>query len=625
MDVIFTIVSRNYAAQAASLMESLAVAEPAAARVVVTTDGPIAFADSKIRVIEAATLVPDYGVMCAYYDALELNTAVKPHAFRALLAEQGVTSGAYLDPDIWVYRALDEVREGLARAPLVLTPHMTRPLAGEANPNDHVILTSGAYNLGFMAARAEPQIDALLAWWAEKCRFDCRVDAAAGLFTDQKWMDLAPGLVSDLALLRTPTLNLAYWNLEGRELARTAEGWTVEGQPLGFFHFSGFDPAHPSLLSKHQDRIAVAAGSPLAALLAEYAAVLLRNGHEQAAQVPYGHRAFPSGQLATTAQRRRLLAAARMGEDFGGGLTARAEAWLSVEPGKGVREPVPPPEGPWLAPSGELAAWLIAGPATPAIDALLAGRKDLRDRFASDAEGLKAWLMGPESLDGRFSGRLVPSEALQHPDLPLRAARYVTGEATQTGLRLAAYGLADRAGWPAPLAAPLRRRFDAPVPELARGLPFTRLFLEIWESRGDLQKLFPLLSLRQRFAYLRWLIGGGLAEAGIDLAALPPSVDSHPMWELARLSVRREPPPLARSAATGRIGQLVVVEAWSEGCAARDALVFDAGAGRFRTPGGAPAAPPALAERVVYRVQPDLVAADAVALLANGVTWRAAS
>jgi len=625
VDVIFTIVSRNYAAQAASLMESLAVAEPKAARVVVTTDGPIAFADPKIRVIDAATLVPDYGVMCAYYDALELNTAVKPHAFRALLAEEGVTSGAYLDPDIWVYRPLDDVREGLARAPLVLTPHMTRPLAGEANPNDHVILTSGAYNLGFMAARAEPQIDALLAWWAEKCRFDCRVDPAAGLFTDQKWMDLAPGLVSDLALLRTPTLNLAYWNLEGRELARTQTGWAVDGQSLGFFHFSGFDPAHPGLLSKHQDRIAVAAGSPLAGLLADYAAVLRRNGHEQAAQVPYGHRAFPSGQLATTAQRRRLLAAARIGEDFGGGLTAKAEAWLSVEPGKSVREPVRPPEGPWLAPSGELAVWLMAGPATPAIDALLAARKDLRDRFASDPGALKAWLLGPESLDGRFSGRLVPLDALRDPDLPLRAARYVTGETTKAGLQLAAYGLADRAGWPGELSAALRRRFDAPVPELARWLPFTRLFLQIWEGRVDLQKLFPLLTFRQRFAFLRWLIGGGLAEVGIDLSALPPAVDSHPIWELARLTVRREPPVLSRQQAVGRVSDLFVVETWHEGCAPAEVLVFDAMACRFRTASGAPAAPPAMAERVHYRGHPYLIPADAVALLAQGVTWRNAA
>ncbi len=57
MDVIFTIVSRNYAAQAASLMESLAAAEPGVARVVVTTDGPIAFKDPGIRTIAAQDLV----------------------------------------------------------------------------------------------------------------------------------------------------------------------------------------------------------------------------------------------------------------------------------------------------------------------------------------------------------------------------------------------------------------------------------------------------------------------------------------------------------------------------------------------------------------------------------------
>ena len=279
MDVVFTIVSRNYQAQAATLMESLAAAEPGVARVVVATDGPMAFADEGVRVVEAQSFVPNFAAMCAYYDALELNTAVKPHAFRALLAEAGVGSAVYLDPDIFVYRPLAEVREGLARAPLVLTPHMTRPLRGAASPNDHVILTSGAYNLGFMAVRNEPQIEALLDWWAEKLEFDCRVDFASGLFTDQKWMDLAPGLVSDLALLRTPALNLAYWNLEGRELSRGAEGWRVDGERLGFFHFSGFDPARPDLLSRHQDRIKLLPGSPLQAILRDYAAALIRNGH----------------------------------------------------------------------------------------------------------------------------------------------------------------------------------------------------------------------------------------------------------------------------------------------------------------------------------------------------------
>jgi hypothetical protein len=625
VDFIFTIVSRNYAAQAASLMESLARAEPNLRRVVIATDGPITFADSGIRVIDAAALVPDYAAMCAYYDALELNTAVKPHAFRALLAEEGVTAGAYLDPDIWVYRPLDLVREGLARAPLALTPHLTRPLRGEASPNDHTILTSGAYNLGFMAARAEPQIDDLLAWWAEKCRFDCRVDFANGLFTDQKWMDLAPGLVSDLAILRSPTLNLAYWNLEGRKLAQGPQGWTVDGEPLAFFHFSGFDPARPDLLSKHQDRTKVKAGSPLAALLAEYGQTLLANGHEAASALPYGHRAFPSGKIVTAEMRRRMLAAARAGEDFGGGLTAQAEAWLEVAPGDVIREPSGRIEGPWVTSSVELGRWLVAGPGAPAIDALVAARKDLRSRFGGDEAGLKAWLLGPESLDGRFNARLAPAGAFADPGLALRAARQVAGERPDVRLRHAAYGLADRADWPAEVAQSLSAALDAPVPELARGMPFTRLFLEIWEGRSDLQRLFPLTSFRQRFAFLRWLIGGGLADAGIDLTALPAAVDSHPVFELARLSVRRPAKPLRRPAPSGAVATLTVIETWTPAAAPAEGLVFEAAATRFRTPAGAPAPPPAQVERVIFRTDPGLIPADAVALLSHGVAWRSST
>lgn len=235
MDVIFTIVSRNYAAQAATLMESLAVAEPRARRVVVATDGPIPHLETLAEVIDAATLDAPYAAMSVYYDALELNTAVKPYVFRRLLSEPGVTSATYLDPDIFAFRPLDRVREGLGRAQLVLTPHLTRPLLGSAMPNDHAILRSGSYNLGFCSARAEPKVLELMSWWAERLQFDCRGDVKDGLFTDQRWMDLAPGFVDSLDVVREPVLNLAYWNFEGRTLARGPDGWTVDGAPCSSF------------------------------------------------------------------------------------------------------------------------------------------------------------------------------------------------------------------------------------------------------------------------------------------------------------------------------------------------------------------------------------------------------
>ncbi|MDP3749243.1 MAG: hypothetical protein Q8Q88_19580 [Phenylobacterium sp.] len=694
MDVVFTIISRNYAAQAATLMESLASAEPDVRRVVVATDGPIAVPPG-VQVIDAANLVPDFAAMSAYYDALELNTAVKPHAFRALLAEPGVRSGVYLDPDIYVYRPLGAVREALVRAPLALTPHITKPLQGRAYPNDHMILMSGAYNLGFIAARAEPQIDALLDWWAQKCRFDCRVDFTSGLFTDQKWIDLAPGLVSDVALLRSPSLNLAYWNLEGRELARGPSGWVVDGEPLAFFHFSGFDPHRPKVLSKHQDRIKVAPGSPLAALMADYGAALIRHDYSKTASSPYGHRAFPSGRLVTPAMRRRLWRAAASAEDFGGGLTYAASDWLdSADPAAAVAGlpditrlmdqvwrdapwasclEVDTAEGrlafhkryttsgedpaavaaaqnllkawragvrlaadevmldiPWRSGSGQTLAWLTSGPteASPrAVAAVVSGREDLRRRFTGDPEGLLAWLLGPESVDGRFSATLLPTALLERlasqETILLQAARFAGAGASDLKARLfAAYGLARRARWPAALVRPLRAAFDAPAHGFSRYGPFPQAFLSIWESRTDLQRRFHLTNLQSRFGYLRWLTAGGLAEYGVDVSALPGRVRLNPMFILARLTVRRAPrAEPVEGAPQGGCPILAIMETQGDWAPA-DAVIFEASAGRFRTAKGTPASTPAATDKLFFFTRRGLVAADVVALLARGVRWR---
>src|SRR4051794_38913740 len=143
-------------------MESLAKAEPKARRVVVATDGPIPQLASLAEVIDAESFDLPYRAMSVYYDALELNTAVKPYVFRRFLAEKGVGSATYLDPDIVVFRPLKRVRQGLERAQLVLTPHLTRPLLGAAMPNDHAILRSGSFNLGFCSARAEDRTRELM-------------------------------------------------------------------------------------------------------------------------------------------------------------------------------------------------------------------------------------------------------------------------------------------------------------------------------------------------------------------------------------------------------------------------------------------------------------------------------
>ncbi|HEY3948939.1 hypothetical protein [Phenylobacterium sp.] len=697
MDVIFTIVSRNYAAQAATLMESLAVQEPKARRIVVATDGPIPQLERAAEVVDARDFCPAYDAMSVYYDALELNTAVKPYVFKALLSDGSGKSATYLDPDIVAFRPLDPVRRGLAEAQLALTPHLTRPMLGAAMPNDHAILRSGSFNLGFCAARAEPRTVELMAWWADRCEFDCRVALKDGLFTDQRWMDLAPGFVDSLAVLRDPGLNLAYWNLEGRTLAKGADGWTVDGQPLVFFHYSGFDPARPDVLSKHQDRVRVVRGSPLAALLADYAAAMLRNGHETSRAIPYAHLRFPSGRLVTGAARRRALRAAREGHDFSAGLTDAVEAWADApdpetsaaglpdltrtmaqvwrdiptgfqidhEAGRlgfhaffaehaatlgadapagsaaeallaawraGAREPdaaIWGTETPWTGPASGALDWLrepCADGLPRAAKALLAARGDLRAKFAGDAPGLIAWCLGAEAAAGRFAPDLLPAEVIaalaRDPAPLLAAARLAEPGANDLRRRLSAgFGVAARAGWPQTLTEALR------APHLAAAAnqpaPFIALFLEIWESRVDLQRLFPLRSAAERFKYLRWLVGGGLAEYGVEFDALPAAVRLHPQMQLARLTVRQRQ-PAARAQTASRVAELWVVEgAELAREAAADRLVYEAGAGRFLGPSG-PAAAPAQADLVRFLTHPDFLPADAVALHARGVRWSRA-
>lgn len=615
MDVIFTIVSRNYAAQAATLMQSLAKAEPAARRVVVATDGPIPQLEAVAEVIGAAEVCPPFAAMSVYYDALELNTAVKPYAFQRFLGE--ARSVTYLDPDTWVFRPLNAVREALERAELALTPHLTRPLAGEAMPNDQAILRSGVYNLGFMAARATDRTRALARWWGERCRFDCRVDFAEGLFTDQRWMDLAPGFVDDLAILRTPTLNLAYWNLEGRTLSQGPDGWAVDGEPLGFFHFSGFDPERPDVLSKHQDRIAVAAGSPLAALLKDYSAALLANGHASARATPYAHDVFASGAPVTKAMRKRALAAARAGEDFGQGLSDATEARLS-EAGALVRREADLASLGEAAPSGDVIGWLqgVTPEGRPrALAALMAARADLRARFADDPEGLLAWALGIEAPARRFDPELLPPKTLAsvHPDLLLRAARFAAPEASELRLKLSmAFGLAGRGRWPEALTRSLRADWLANAP--GRPAPFPKLFEAIWQSRNDLQRQFPLRTALERFRFHRWLAGGGLADFDVPPEQLP----ALPFLQLARLTVGGAPIP-ARPAPA--VAELWVVDDPDQAREiAADRLVYDAATERFLGPG--PATAPGRVRLVRFLTAPALIPADAMALHARGVRWE---
>jgi hypothetical protein len=313
-----TIIAKNYVAQARVLARSFAEHHPDGRFWTLIIDDfadHIDPANEPFEVLTPADIdCEPFADMAIRYSVIELSTAVKPWLLRHLMKE---VSGpiTYLDPDIQVFAPLDEL-EDLARAHgLVLTPHNSEPIPADGRrPTQIDIMIAGVYNLGYISLAPGGEIDKLLDWWADRLRRDCRVDPVYGYFVDQRWFDLAPGFVSDYAIVRDSRYNIAYWNLHSRALSHDGERYTVDGRQLAFFHFSGFDPEQPSVLSRHQDRIDPARHPVLRRILDEYADSAKREGYAVAHGWPYTFDALPDGTRLDSVVRKLFIDAESRGE-----------------------------------------------------------------------------------------------------------------------------------------------------------------------------------------------------------------------------------------------------------------------------------------------------------------------
>lgn len=299
--IFFTVVSRNYQAYALTLMQALAAQHPHSRRYVALADrgaGSDELTNPLFEVVGIDELgLPDFDAFVFRYDILELNTALKPYVFRWLRQRHPDEALVYLDPDIDVLAPLSSVEDALKRGALaVLTPHLNAPMTDHGHPGELAILGSGTYNLGFVAIGAHAATDALIHWWADKLEFGCVADPAAGLFTDQKWMDLVPGLFPDVHILRDDGCNLAYWNLAQRTVAQRNGHWFANERPLAFVHYSGVDVDRPQLFSRHQDRYRAGNIGALRPLYDDYLRRLAANGHAEHRRRPYAFAAFPDGE-----------------------------------------------------------------------------------------------------------------------------------------------------------------------------------------------------------------------------------------------------------------------------------------------------------------------------------------
>ncbi|MEO8673511.1 MAG: glycosyltransferase family 4 protein [Tahibacter sp.] len=312
--VFFTIASRNYLGYALSLMQSVAAQHPASPRYLCLVDQDD---DQSVRspwfdVVSIAQLgLPHFDAFVFRYDIMELNTAVKPWMFAWLRRHQPKRALIYLDPDIVLVDRMRALEQAFAAgAMLVLTPHLLAPVEDDDHPGELAILRSGTYNCGFVAMGAHAQADHMIRWWSDKLEHGCVVDLAAGLFTDQKWMDLAPGLFDDVTILRDPGYNVAYWNLSQRRISLHEGHWYANGSPLVFVHFSGVSLDFPAQFSRHQNRHTAASIGELRVLYDDYLRTLTANHQTEYARAPYAFGRFADSTPIAAAHRqvyRRLF------------------------------------------------------------------------------------------------------------------------------------------------------------------------------------------------------------------------------------------------------------------------------------------------------------------------------
>jgi len=303
-----TIIAKNYLPMARALAESWDAAHPGCPFFVLFLDSPQGFfnpAKEPFQCVLVSELdIPYLNGFLFKYTVLEASTAVKPYLLDYLFQRYSVKKLLYLDPDILIFRPLEPLRERLESANLLLTPHLLSPLPKDGRgQTEHDILQAGTYNLGFLGIRNSLESRRLLRWWSEKLYHHCIVSFQDNLFVDQRWMDMVPGLFSGVEILRDYGFNVAYWNLHERSISAGREV-TVNGEPLYFFHFSGFDPNKPWVVSKYQNRFEMSTIGDARKLYSDYRELLMKKGWGETSGWNYEHDYFATGVRIPTSARK---------------------------------------------------------------------------------------------------------------------------------------------------------------------------------------------------------------------------------------------------------------------------------------------------------------------------------
>ncbi|MGE7020682.1 hypothetical protein [Solibacillus cecembensis] len=224
------------------------------------------------------------------HSIVEASTSVKGNFFNYLFEKFPEESDfVYLDPDIYVYSDFIELKEVLKTRPIVLCPHLLQPgnIDMELSSTAH-----GVYNLGFLAVnKSFDEAKRFINWWAERLYLFCYDDKENGVFTDQKWIDLAPSFF-DVEIFKHRGYNFAPWSLLDCGMTNDNGEILIKGDPLRFIHFSGYGRTAEKCMNDWLPE----GPHPFKTLYAEYAELHDANNSDKVSKTKWAYDFYENGE-----------------------------------------------------------------------------------------------------------------------------------------------------------------------------------------------------------------------------------------------------------------------------------------------------------------------------------------
>ncbi len=153
-----------------------------------------------------------------------------PFTVKYCLETFNLTNCTYLDADTFFYQNPSLLYNKIGDNSVLITPHNYHPSYDQT-------AMSGIYCVQFTSFKNNENGLKVLNWWANACLKWCKASYEDGKFGDQKYLDSWSYMFDGVYVTKDKGAGFAPWNAINYKFSQVDNGFTVDGEPLIFYHF----------------------------------------------------------------------------------------------------------------------------------------------------------------------------------------------------------------------------------------------------------------------------------------------------------------------------------------------------------------------------------------------------